>query len=261
MDLDVRNQNQVAGHSVVRADLGVGGRQLVVLSGTAIPAWKIDDESTHRDSCRVLLHEPAESLEQSTVHVGLASIQNEDTEYVFAADQATLQVDSTGELVLVTNLALMGEASFLHRFSYQVVLTNRIVTTEITGTLSWPTRFLRPSSATPAGVSGVFTITANLRTTTPGGGPFGGTIEHLVPVAPGHIVSVTIADDTCHAIYRIPEPPKNQQLKVTVVQQGMHGPGQVTMEPVGFESNILTLSVAQPSRSNVDFVAATLAVS
>lgn len=257
MDLDVLHQpEQVVGHAVLRADLGVGGRHLVVISGIARPEWVIDDDSAHRETCRLKLREPAGALEQSTVHVGLASVGNDDTSWAFATDQAALEVDDAGELVLVTNLALMGEPSGLHRFSYQVVLTTRVVVTEITGTISWPTPWYRPTSPSPAGVSGVFTVMANDRTVTQLTGGLGGTVEHLTPVTPGEIVSVVIAEDTCRATYRIVEPPKGRELKVTVAQSGLRGPGEISVGPVVRpDGDLVTLSVAQPSQSGVDFVA------
>ncbi|GAA3625638.1 hypothetical protein GCM10022223_48510 [Kineosporia mesophila] len=251
MDLDVLDSGQVTGHMVLRADLGVLGRQLVVLSGIANPGWEVDGDEVQRDVCRVLLRETAEQLEQATVHVGLSSVANEDTSFVFATDQATLETGPDGLLVLVTNLAVQGEPSTLQGFSYQVVLTKRVVTTEISGTISWPTAWLRPPSPTPAGISGVFTILANLRTTTTGPGPFGGEIEHLVPVTPGEILSVTIAGDTCHAIYRITEPPKNAELRVMVTQNGL--PGTVLMASTVAGSDIFTLTPVFPTRTGVDF--------
>jgi hypothetical protein len=256
MDLDVLTPDHVAGHAVLDADLGVGGRHLLVISGIALPAWEIDDEHVHREECRLRLRVPAGAMEQATVHTGLASISNDDSEYVFATDQSRLEVDEAGELVLVTNLALMGESSALNRFSYQIVLTTRIVVSEISGTITWPTGWFRPASATPTAVAGTFTVVANERTTTQGGGPLGGVIEHLVPVTPGQIVTVEIGDQECRARYRISDPPKGRELKVTIAQQGFQLPGlgQIFIVPVVSPGgDLVTLSVAQPSRDGVDF--------
>ena len=237
------------------ADLGVGGRHLVVISGTAIPNWKTDDDTTHRQSCRVKLHYPAGTVEQSTVHVGPAAISNDDTSWVFATDLSHLEVNPAGELELVTDLAVMGQPSTLIRFSYQVVLTTRVVVTEITGTIKWPAVMFNPNSATPAGISGVFTIMAYLRTTTAGPpGGFGPT-EHLTPSTPGTIVAVNLADGMWSASYRIAEPPKGAELKVGVTQDGsLKVPGQ-EVSLAAQSNNILTLSVAQPT-AVVDWLAA-----
>jgi hypothetical protein len=263
ISLDALQPDQVTGHTVLKADLGVGGRELWVISGFAMPGWKIDSDSTHRDVCRVRLRVPGGTVEQSTVHVGLASIANDDTEYVFATDDAKVEVDEAGELVLVAHLAVMGEPSVLNRFSYQVVVTSRVVISEISGTISWPTAWLRPTLAGPAGVSGVFTVRANDRRVTPSQGGFGGEIEHLTPVAAGEIVSVTIGDEECRATYRIAEPPRGRQLKVTVEQRGLRPPAGLNVEvgPVVMPNgDLVTLTVAEPTRAGVDFKASAMKV-
>ncbi|MFM9707849.1 hypothetical protein [Streptomyces galilaeus] len=253
MELDTRNGQHVVGHSVLKADLGVGGRSLIVISGIALPEWRIDSDETHRLDCRLMLREPAGMIEQSAVHVGLASIGNGDSEWVFATDQARLAVEAE-ELVLIINLAVMGEPSSLNRFSYQIVLTHRMVVSEITGTISWPTAWLRPTAPTPAGVSGVFSLRANELTTTPASGPLGGTVEHLLPLTPGEIVSVVIGEETCLATYRIAEPPLGRNLKVTVAARKPNGAGETMLDPVAANGDLMTLSVAQPTRTNVDFI-------
>ena len=143
MDLDAHNPAHVAHHAVIDADLGVGGRRLVVISGIARPEWTIDSDETHRDECRLKLHVAAGNMEQVTVHTGLASIGNEDTEYVFATDSSKVVVDAAGELVLHTQLAVMGEKSSLYRFGYQIVLDHPRGRREISGTITWQTAWLR----------------------------------------------------------------------------------------------------------------------
>ncbi|WP_396928741.1 hypothetical protein [Mycolicibacterium sp.] len=249
MQLDVMTPGNVAGHSVLRADLAIGGRQLVVISGIACPGWKVDDDDeAQRQECRVLLREPADDLETATVHVGLASIGNDDTAWVFATDMARVEVDpTTEELVLVVNLALMGDVSTLNRFSYQVVLTTVKVVAEISGTISWPKVFFAPSAPGPSGVSGVFTIQANVRHST-----------GLEPVTPGQVVDVTVDDGgDCHARYRITEPPKNKDLLVTVAQRGLAAPGVDNIEfgPTSPGGDETRLTNAHPVDSDVNFVA------
>ncbi len=91
MALDANNPEQVASHSVIDADLGIMGRRLVVISGIAIRDWKIDSDQVVTGEVRVLLRVPAENVEQSTIHVGLASIGNDDTAWVFDTDTARLE--------------------------------------------------------------------------------------------------------------------------------------------------------------------------
>ncbi|WP_433788677.1 hypothetical protein [Actinoplanes sp. CA-252034] len=256
MDLDVLPAaKQVANHAVLDADLGVGGRHLIVISGIAIPDWKINDDQVHSEECRLRLRVPAGTVEQSTVYTGLAAIANDDTSHVFATDHARLEADESDELVLVTALAVMGEPSTLIRFSYQVVLTTRIVASEISGTITWPTAWFRPSTTTPSAIAGTFSILANLRTTQPSPGPFGGTNETLVSVTPGQIASVEVGDEKCRVSYRITDPPKGRELKVTVEQQGLQAPPGTTIfvRPAQAGGDVLTLSVTEPSRAGVDF--------
>ncbi|GLY32792.1 hypothetical protein [Kineosporia sp. NBRC 101731] len=239
MDLDVLDSGQVTGHMVQRTDLGALGRQLVVLSGIANPAGQAGGDEVQRDTCRVLLREPAEQLEQATVHVGRSR------DDLPATDQAHVETGPDGLLILVTHLAMRGETSDPQGFSYQVVLTKRVVTAEISGTISWPTAWLRPSGPAPAAVAGVFTMVANPLTAT----------EDAPPVPRGEILSVIIAGDTCHAIYRMTELPKNAELRITVTQRGLAGPGPISMTSTVAGNDIFTLTTAFPHRTGVDFQA------
>lgn len=259
MDLDVNNADQVVSHSVVRADLGRDGRSMVVISGIARPEWHIDTDQTTVAACRVLLHEPAEVVEQSTVTVSLASVGNEDTEWLFSVDEATVRsVDN--ELVLDIALALMGEPSYLHRFSFQVVLLTRDVPTQISGQLTWNTAYFRPPAATPAAVAGALQITADVvgfsgGGGTPGQGGFPSGTPTYTPVAQGQIMTVQVAEDVCRADYVISGPPKLQDLLVQVAAPGLHATdgGPIRMTPTGAAEFSLTAS--QPTREHVDFVA------
>jgi len=242
--------------AVVDADLGVGGRRLVVISGIASPAWVINWDSVADRDCRLRLRHPVDNVEQATIHVGLAHVANNDTEYVFATDKHRWEIEA-GELVLITHIVLSGSSGLI-RFSYQIVLTTRVVVSEISGTITWPTEWFRPASPTPTAVADTFTVMANERTTETippsEEEPFGRFIEHLTPKAPGEIVSVEIGDLQCRARYRISNPPKERELKVTVGQQGLRGPGQTTdVVPVVEGGNLIRLTVAQPTRDGVDF--------
>jgi hypothetical protein len=254
LDLDAANPEHVAGHSVIDADLGVGGRRLVIISGIALPAWRIDSDEVHRAECKLNLRVQADNLEQSTIQVGLASIGNDDTAWIFATDQARLETAPTGDLLLVTHLALMGEPSGLARFSYQVVLTKRIVFSEITGSITWQAINFAPASAIPSAVANNISVMAHFREVTMGGGPFGGEIEHLTPAKPGEIISITVSGPTCRAVYRIPDPPKGRQLKVVVAPVGFHvnPPNSIMAGPDVQGGDIVTLTPADPIRHNVN---------
>ncbi len=93
IELDAMNSEHVGSHSVLDADLGVEGRHLLVISGIARPEWEIDSGEAVSQECRLRLRIPAGTIEQSTIHTGLASIENQDTAYVLSTDQSRLEVD------------------------------------------------------------------------------------------------------------------------------------------------------------------------
>src|SRR5882672_1098958 len=160
-NLDVRDANQVASVSVVDADLGVGGRRLLVLSGIAITDWKLDSDELHAGENQVRLAVYARNLEQWSAFVGLASIGNDETEFVFAADSARVGLDPyTGELILYFNTAILGEWSYLGRVSYQVVATVVRVTPHIPGRITWEKELFTPPSRDISTVAGELVVLA-----------------------------------------------------------------------------------------------------
>jgi hypothetical protein len=234
----------VAGHNVIQATMP-DGRGLVVMAGTAVPEYRVNDtDNVHTCACVVKLREQGDSMEQSTVHVGLASISNDDTDWVLADDSAQVRVDpATRELELVVNLAAFGGASILHRFSYQVVVVNKPTPTEIAGTLTWQTASFRPPSTDPVALDPGFRITAN-RIAASGA---------LIPFAFGSIAELQIGEQTCQAIYTIPNPPVSTQLTV-IVECPVLSP--LVMDAVPTGSNSVLLTPLAPTRTDVNFVAA-----
>ncbi len=254
-DFDVNDPSRVASPLVIDTDLGIGGRRLIVASGIARPEWEIDTDEITRGRDTVHLHIPADRVEQATVHIGLASIANDDSEYAFAVDEASLSIDPAGELALTVNTAVMGETSSLNRFSYQVVAVVARDVAEISGRITWPTRLFTPASTHPFAVADNVAVALNTRDVRPAGGPFGGEIETLVPIAAGEITAVSIADSTATARYRIVNPKKGVPLRVTVGLTGFRlAAGEnmsVSADTPG--SDIFTLAVGDASRAGVDF--------
>lgn len=255
-DFDVNNPDEVASAQVLEADLGIGGRRLIVASGIVRPEWTIDTDEVTRGGDVVHLRIPADRVEGVTVHIGLASIGNDDSEYAFAVDEAVVVVNgATGQLDLGVKTAIMGETSSLNRYSYQVVASIVRDVAEISGVISWPRSLLTPQTRQPSELAGHLTVQLNERSARPAGGPFGGEVETLVPILAGEITVVTIDETTVAARYRILNPPKAKQLRVTVVGSGfaIAPPTQLTVGPVTPGSDIFTLGLADPSRSGVDF--------
>ena len=73
-------------------------------------------------------------------------------------------------------------------------------------------------------------------------------------MASGQILRVRVANDNCSADYQIDDLPKGQLLRVTVTPHGLQPPNtEMDEQPPGVAE--MTLTVAEPTRSGVDFVA------
>jgi len=255
-ELDVLNPAHVSSHQVLEADLGVGGRSLIVASGIARPEWKIDSDEVHRGTWTVHLRIPADTVEQATTHIGLASIGNDDTEYGFSTDSAAVVINpATGELDLEVALALMGEPSTLNRFSYQVVATVVRSTSEVTGTITWPKSLWTPETRLPSEVAPHFTVQLDARATSSSPSPFGPIVtETLTPLLAGDITVVTETEYEMSARYRILNPPKGREVKITAATD-LTAPGaNVLIGRAEGVVDVFTLSGGDPSRSGVDFI-------
>ena len=110
INLDANNPNQVSSARVIQADLGEANRKMLILSGIAIPQWIVnDDDNTYREIATVNLRTTILAVEQATISIGLASIGNDDSTFLFAADSAGLDIDPVSqELLLTVNMALQG---------------------------------------------------------------------------------------------------------------------------------------------------------
>ena len=93
----------------------------MIFSGIALPEWSVnDDEHVYHEDVTVNLRRTVLAVEQATVTVGLASIGNDDTVFLIAADTARIDTDpQSQELLLKVALALQGEHTGLNRFGYQ----------------------------------------------------------------------------------------------------------------------------------------------
>ena len=137
--LDANDTNTVSSATSLTIDLGVPNQQMIVCSGIAIPGFRtLDDDDISRDTAVVNLRINALTVEKASVNVGLASFGNGDTDFEFAVDQSQLQIDeSTQELLLSVDMAVMGNPSALDRFAYQVVAIITTQPTGISGTIRW----------------------------------------------------------------------------------------------------------------------------
>jgi hypothetical protein len=251
--LHARNPSEVSSAKVIEADLGVGNRRLLVISGIAIYNWTVDTDEVQTGEVRVMFGVYARELEQASPFVGLASISNEESEFLFATDITRVDLDEeTGELSLYVQTNLQGERSGFNRFAYQVVATVVHTSAFIEGTIAWPTSLMRPPSDDPSTVAPYFKVVANHREMTDD--PYFQPTEKLTPVTPpAAIQSLGIEGDRCVARYRIDNPPMGMELKVTAtVQPGFVPSGPVSATQVSGPDNFI-LSPQHVSET-VDFV-------
>jgi hypothetical protein len=248
--LSVTDPNQVTSASSFEVLVGEPGQRLIILSGIAIPEfWTNHDEELHQDDIEVRLGVHVASLDQAVAHVGLASIENAETNFVFNLGTARVEVNSDGELVLRVWGAILGEETLIHRFGYQVVAHVHKVAARISGTILVPKEIMDMSTLSDAEVAGAFAITANRieKITT---GVF--LDEKLIPVAWGATGGVRTDEANCYVDYDIDACPFNIALKVEVKLGGRLAISGIAVGQVA-GPNPVVLTTAQPDASGVDF--------
>jgi hypothetical protein len=163
IQLSVLDPKQVAAPSMFEALIGEPAVRLAIFSGIAIPEfWTNHDEETSETDIVVRLNYHVAGLDRSVVHVGLASIENDETNFLFAVTMGKLEVEpGTGELLLRVWAAILGEQTLIHRFGYQIVAHVRAVAARISGTVIVPRGILDLSDMSQADIAGLFEITAN----------------------------------------------------------------------------------------------------
>ncbi len=165
--------------------LGTPVHHLLIYTGIAIPEWD-SQSSADPEQVQVHLERPIGSdgnpfnvtqLVHYTATVGLASIENKDSDFVFATEDVGVSLTAGGELVLVSNISVTGEPSWLHRFSYQV---NAIIDVDeplISGIIFWSATLASPTdenaTATLNRTDDLFTVRAVVIPPAPDN-PFGG---------------------------------------------------------------------------------------
>jgi hypothetical protein len=258
--LDVRNPGEVGSVSNVEADLP-DGRKLLVLSGIAITDWEVDTDEIQRGETHVYLGIYGSRMDQSSAFVGLSSIANDETGFVFAVDSARVQLDpESSELVLVFNPALMGEPSSLNRVSYQVVVTLEQITAHIRGMITWFKQHFEPPNTDVSTIDPELEILANRYDSTP---PPGGVAGSLTPVTRGHIVSARKMRDFYIAQYEIVGPPMAVPLKVTVTPSAKFVAPPSAAITVGRVNgpDVFTLKASAPDLNDLNFVIGAVGVS
>ncbi|HZD30825.1 MAG TPA: hypothetical protein VE779_04105 [Candidatus Angelobacter sp.] len=255
--LDANDPTQVASASHLEFDTGVAGQKAVIFSGIAIPSWSLtDDSNIYRQTVTVNLRYTVLAVINATITVGLASIYNGDSAFLFATDAASLAIDNnTQELLLLVDVALTGDPSELNRFGYQVVVVVTTQVTGISGTIRFDKSIFDASGLAPGQEAQLFLISAETHTPIPPPptGGFGG--EQDTPVAYGTITGMSVNGTDFDVAYSIPGAPYNQQLYVTADAGALFTPSGQVFVTQNAGPDPVVLTVAVPGVSGVDFQA------
>ena len=116
------NPDQVISADVLDILLGDPQSHLLIFGGIGLVNFG-SDNGPNRDTVRVRLGRTIAQLPadgQWSATVGLASIGNTESDFIFATDKVDIDLDPDGTLVLTSDLAVQGDESGLNRFSYQL---------------------------------------------------------------------------------------------------------------------------------------------
>ena len=216
--LHATDPSHVSGASSLEVSLGSPTEQLIILSGIAAPEISVDDdEEFFENEVIVKLGINVSALEAGVSEVGLASIENDESRFVFATDMYKLEVDEeTAELQLRVHTVVCGEGTKLHRFSYQVVAKVTKVASQISGTIRIPQIMVDLVNKTEEEVVAMFRVTANRIIEDAPGFERPGS-----PVAIGRIINRTFVGDATSLEYVIDGCPFNTPLRVLVPTTGL----------------------------------------
>ena len=234
-------------------------RQLLIFSGVALPEW---DSQSDLDRTEVQVRLGATTTAQFgwTAQAALASISNEDSDFIFAVDDAFVDTDTdVGDQVLRLRvpIAVQGEPSILHRFSYTVHVLSDPIQAKITGTISWGQIWGAPTFAVTRGGQPMFRVALGQTVSLPGPpGGFGSTkfVEHTAAFSAPPVV----AGDRWFATYEIDNVPLGQMWEVrpSLMAGALNGPPAGFQADPGFQPfpQMVELSLGKPSAAGVDFV-------
>jgi hypothetical protein len=245
------NPDQVKSWQHIETTLIDPNRRLHIMSGIAVPGWEInDDDKIYRDLWEVHLGVTLPDFIQATCQVGLASVSNGESSFLFALDESWVEPDPTsGELKLFVRLALNGEKSSLARFGFQIVALagNRI--TGVSGHIRWSRSVFDASQFTDG--SQLVSVTANLleRITPDHGFPF----DRLTPLGGTDTGGELHRDgDEFSVPYAFEHLPLGVPLRFTWTLSAAHFPSDCIVGQISGPNPVL-LTPTHLSESGVDF--------
>jgi hypothetical protein len=235
--------------------VGTTPRQLLIFTGVAIPDW---DSQRNLDTEEVIVRLGATTTPNfaATAVVGLASIHNEDSDFWFATNSATVDTDpADGILRLHVPISVQGNPSVLSRFSYMVNVLSDPITSKISGLISWPKYYGDPTFAVTKGGNPMFRVAVGQTVNVPGPpGGFGST--QFIENTAGFSSTPFPTNDMWVAAYEVNNVPLGQQWQVqpSLLAGALAGPPPGYVASPGFSpQQVVQLTPSAPAASGVDF--------
>jgi hypothetical protein len=252
MKLYSNDVNQVSSFSYLVVELVDPSRKMHILSGIAIPAFDVDDDgTTHYATCEVDLGIALPDAQQAVAQVGLGSIVNDKSSFLFAVDNARVEIaGGTGRVLLFADLALKGSGSGLERFGFQVVVVSGVRSTGVTGRVLWDKSLFDATNAAEFQWRGLMSVNANIREEVDTGASFKTT--KLVPIRSTGPQSLHEEGKDFWVPYAIDSLPLDTPLMINVdhlatVFPPFSGAGQIN------GPNVINLHPGHLSEAGIDF--------
>jgi hypothetical protein len=258
MDLDAGAKPPVGVDTPSQLTVYVGDppRQLTIFTGVATPEFVSNGDLDH-DTLNIRLGATTTQNFGWTAQAALASISNENTDFVFATDAASVDVDPVDQ-VLRVNIAIgtQGDQSVLHRVSYTVHVLSDPIQAKISGQISWIQSFGGPTFTVTKGGNPMFRIDIGQTVNVPV--PVGSFPKlQFVTHSSGYSSLPVASGNAWVAAYEIDDVPLGTLWEVRPVLIGgtLDGPPYPYEASPGFEPNPQTVQLAldHPSASGVDF--------
>ena len=251
-NLDSNKASEVASAKMLEVFIGVPPKRMIIFTGIAIPElvalspFIVDapgDAGTWPQKVIVNLNAKSNAPNPPfAATVGLASINNKNSDMLLATDTATVFTDDQLNLFLACDIVAMGGVlSILSRFSYQATVFLDTDVAIISGTIRWNPGDITHNSALESDLFEVeaFTVTYTPPTT----GSLAGTLTRTVkklgktlgkPDWQGSLIAIP---------YEIYEPPLGEALFVSVAPK----PGAFTVNSGSAGREVVFAQVSGPS--------------
>src|SRR5204862_5296270 len=140
--LNTKKPQQVVSERRLEAFVGTPPARLLIITGIAMPALESNGQLDGQE-ITIDLNARANTRDPKyAATVGLASIYNSDSDLLFATDDVKVITGCNLELLLVCNIAVLGDYSVLNRFAYQATVFLEADTATIAGSIRWNPHFL-----------------------------------------------------------------------------------------------------------------------